>query len=245
MDSPGGSYVASDAIRREVLALRGSERPVIASMATVAASGGYYIAMPCDVVVAGATTITGSIGVVAGKQVVKDALGRAGLRVDSESVGAHAEMFSAQRPFTDEEWSGSRRGWIRSTRTSPTRRDRSPDAGDSPRRRAAGSTGATLAHGLVDRIGGLEDAVGIACERAGLGRDDVNVRALPHVGVVRRLRPPESSERPAAAHAGPGGQSLLAGALPRSACTRRGRSHTARQLGALVTHACLRTVDPW
>ena len=67
VDSPGGSYVASDAIRREVLALRDSGRPVIASMATVAASGGYYIAMPCDVVVASPTTITGSIGVRGGQ----------------------------------------------------------------------------------------------------------------------------------------------------------------------------------
>jgi protease-4 len=217
VDSPGGSYVASDAIRREVLALRGSERPVIASMATVAASGGYYIAMPCDVVVAGATTITGSIGVLAGKQVVKDALGRAGLRVDSESVGAHAEMFSAQRPFTDEEWERLE-AWLDQVysdftdKAATDRRIPVEQLRDVARGRVW--TGAdALAHGLVDRIGGLEDAVGIACERAGLGRDDVNVRALPHVGVVRRLRPPESSERPAAAHAGPGGQSHLAGAL--------------------------------
>jgi protease-4 len=81
VDSPGGSYVASDAIRREVLELRGSGTPVIASMASVAASGGYYIAMPCDAVVAEAGTLTGSIGVVAGKQVIRGALGRAGIGV--------------------------------------------------------------------------------------------------------------------------------------------------------------------
>ena len=104
VDSPGGSYAASDAIRREVLQLRGSGRPVIASMATVAASGGYYIAMPCDAVVAEPGTITGSIGVVAGKHVIRDALGRAGISIDSESVGPQAEMFSTQRPFTDDEW---------------------------------------------------------------------------------------------------------------------------------------------
>jgi protease IV len=217
VDSPGGSYVASDAIRREVVALRGSGRPVIASMATVAASGGYYIAMPCDVVVAGATTLTGSIGVVAGKQVVKDALARAGLRVDTEAVGAHAEMFSAQRPFTDEEWERLE-AWLDQVyadftdKAATDRRMPVEQLRDVARGRVWSGADA-LAHGLVDRIGGLEDAVGIACERAGLRRDDVNVRALPHVGVVRRLRPPESSERPAAAHAAPGGQSLLAGAL--------------------------------
>jgi protease-4 len=217
VDSPGGSYVASDAIRREVLALRGSGRPVIASMATLAASGGYYIAMPCDVVVAGPTTLTGSIGVVAGKQVVRDALGRAGLRVDSEAVGAHAEMFSAQRPFTEEEWVRVE-SWLDQVyadftdKAATDRRMPVEELRDVARGRVW--TGAdALTHGLVDRLGGLEEAVGIACDRAGLRRDQVDVRALPHVSIVRRLRPPESSERPAAAHAAPDEQSLLAGAL--------------------------------
>jgi len=217
VDSPGGSYVASDAIRREVLALRGTGRPVIASMAAVAASGGYYIAMPCDAVVAGPATITGSIGVLGGKQVIRDALGRLGVRVDSESVGAHAEMFSSQRPFTDDEWRRLE-AWLdqvyadftdkaATDRRMPVERLR-----DVARGRVW--TGAdALAHGLVDRLGGLEDAVGVACERAGLRRDDVDVRALPHVSIVRRLRPPESSERPGAAYVEPGGQTLLAGAL--------------------------------
>src|SRR4029079_284580 len=80
VDSPGGAYVASDASRREILAVRGSGHPVIASMATVAASGGYYIAMPCDVVVASPTTLTGSIGVLAGQQVVQEALCRVRVR---------------------------------------------------------------------------------------------------------------------------------------------------------------------
>ncbi len=217
VDSPGGSYVASDAIRREVLALRGTGRPVIASMATVAASGGYYIAMPCDVVLAGPATITGSIGVLAGKQVIRDGLGRAGVRVDSESVGAHAEMFSSQRPFTDDEWRRLET-WLdqvyedftdkaATDRRMPVERLR-----DVARGRVW--TGAdAVAHGLVDLLGGLDEAVGVGCERAGLRRDDVDVRPLPHVSIVQRIRPPESSERAAAAYAELGGRSLLAGAL--------------------------------
>ena len=217
VDSPGGSYVASDAIRREVLALRETGRPVIASMATVAGSGGYYVAMPCDAVVAGAATITGSIGVLGGKQVVRDALGRVGVRIDSESVGAHAEMFSSQRPFTDDEWRRLEE-WLdqvyedftekaAADRRMPVERLR-----DVARGRVW--TGAdALAHGLVDRLGGLEDAIGLACERAGLRREDVDVRALPHVGLLRRLRPPESSERPATAYVEPGPRTLLEGAL--------------------------------
>jgi len=217
VDSPGGSYVASDAIRREVLALRRTGRPVIASMATVAASGGYYIAMPCDGVVAGATTLTGSIGVLAGKQVVRDTLGRVGLRVDSEAVGAHAEMFSAQRPFTDEEWRRLEE-WLDQVYADFTEKA-AADRGMPVERlrdvaRGRVWTGAdALTRGLVDRLGGLEEAVELACERAGLRRDDVDVRTLPHVGVLQRLRPPESSERPASAYVEPRGQSLLAGAL--------------------------------
>jgi protease-4 len=217
VDSPGGSYVASDAIRREVLALRETGRPVIASMATVAGSGGYYIAMPCDAVVAGAATLTGSIGVLGGKQVVRDALGRVGVRVDTESVGAQAEMFSAQRPFTDEEWRRLE-AWLDQVYADFTEKA-AADRGmpvERLREVARGRvwTGAdALAHGLVDRLGGLEEAVAVACERLGVRRDDVDVRVLPHLGILRRLRPPESSERPAAAHIEPGGQALLAGAL--------------------------------
>jgi protease-4 len=217
VDSPGGSYVASDAIRREVLALRGTGRPVIASMATVAGSGGYYIAMPCDAVVAGPATITGSIGVLAGKQVIRDALGRVGVRVDSESVGAHAEMFSTQRPFTDEEWRRLE-AWLDQVYADFTVKA-AADRGMPVERlrdvaRGRVWTGAdALARGLVDRLGGLEEAVGVACERAGLRRDGVDVRALPHVGILHRIRPPESSERPAAAYAEPDAQRLLAGAL--------------------------------
>ncbi len=216
VDSPGGSYVASDAIRREILALRGSGRPVIASMATVAASGGYYIAMPCDVVVASPTTLTGSIGVLAGKQVVKEALGRVGVRIDSEAVGAHAEMFSSQQPFTEEEWARLE-GWLDEVYddfTSKAAADRGMPV-ERLRDVARGRvwTGADArSHDLVDQLGGLEEAVAIACERAGVGRDDVDVRVLPQAGLVRRLRGPESSEHAAAAHTA-GQQPLLDGAL--------------------------------
>lgn len=216
VDSPGGSYVASDAIRREILALRGSGRPVIASMATVAASGGYYIAMPCDVVVASPTTLTGSIGVLAGKQVVKEALGRVGVRIDSEAVGAHAEMFSSQQHFTEEEWARLE-GWLDEVYddfTSKAAADRGMPV-ERLRDVARGRvwTGADArSHDLVDQLGGLEEAVAIACERAGVGRDDVDVRVLPQAGLVRRLRGPESSEHAAAAHTA-GQQPLLDGAL--------------------------------
>lgn len=217
VDSPGGSYTASDAIRREVLALRATGRPVVASMGAVAASGGYYVAMPCDAVVASPATLTGSIGVLGGKQVTRDALGRVGVRVDSEAVGAHAEMFSTQRPFTDEEWSRLE-GWLDRVYEDFTEKaaaDRGMEV-EALRAVARGRvwTGAdALAHGLVDRLGGLDDALDHACERAGLRREGVDVRPLPRVTPLGRMRPPRSSEQPAAASAALGDLPLPAGVL--------------------------------
>jgi protease-4 len=217
VDSPGGSYAASDAIRREVLQLRATGRPVIASMANVAASGGYYVAMPCDAVVAEPGTITGSIGVVAGKQVIRDALGRIGIAVDSEAIGAHAEMFSTQRPFTDDEWQRLE-AWLDRVYEDFTQKAAS-DRGMALERLqdvAKGRvwTGAdALARGLADDLGGLEGAVGLACERAGVRREDVDVRALPHLSLRQRLQQPESSEHPGAGRAALGDHPLLPAAL--------------------------------
>jgi protease-4 len=209
VDSPGGSYVASDAIRREVLALRESGRTVVASMGTVAASGGYYIAMPADTVVADPGTITGSIGVLAGKQVIRDALERLGVRVESVSVGRNAEMFSAQREFTEDEWQRLET-WLDRVYddfTSKAAQDRGMDVGrlrDVAKGRVW--TGADARrHGLVDELGGLDDAVDLACTRAGIRRRDAQVKTLPRTHPLQALRSPQSSESPAAAVATPFG----------------------------------------
>ena len=79
VDSPGGSAVASEVIWREVVRIREAGKPVIVSMSDVAASGGYYIACPAEVIMALPATVTGSIGVFGGKFVVRDLLERLGL----------------------------------------------------------------------------------------------------------------------------------------------------------------------
>jgi protease-4 len=217
VDSPGGSYVASDAIRRDVLQLRAGGTPVVGSMAGVAASGGYYIAMPCDSVVADAGTLTGSIGVLGGKQVVRDALGRIGVNVDSEAVGAQAEMFSTQRPFTDDEWARLE-GWLDRVYADFTEKA-AADRGlplERVQELAKGRvwTGAdAVSNGLVDRLGGLEDAIELACRSAGLRRADTDVKALPHLSLRQRLQKPESSEHPGAGRAALGEHPLLPTAL--------------------------------
>jgi len=208
VDSPGGSYVASDTIRREVLALRRTGRPVVASMANVAASGGYYIAMPADHVLASAGTITGSIGVLAGKQVIREMLERAGVRRESVTDGRYADMFSSDRPFDEEEWQRLE-SWLDRVYddfTSKAAEDRGMPVEDL-RAVARGRvwTGSdALAHGLVDELGGIERAVQVACERAGVGRGEVELRTMPKPKPLERLLPAENSESPAAASFGDG-----------------------------------------
>ncbi len=104
VNSPGGSAVASDTIWREVVRIRAAGKPVVVSMSDVAASGGYYISMAADVIVAQPGTITGSIGVIIGKPVFEEALGRAGITTDSVAEGARARMFAPTHPFTEDEW---------------------------------------------------------------------------------------------------------------------------------------------
>lgn len=216
VDSPGGSYVASDTIRREVLALRRTGRPVVASMANVAASGGYYIAMPADRVVAGAGTVTGSIGVLAGKQVIRETLSRIGVRRESVAEGRYAEMFSTDRPFDAAEWARLEQ-WLDRVYddfTSKAAEDRGM-AVDDLRAVARGRvwTGAdALAHGLVDEIGGLERAVEVACSRAGVARPEVELRVMPKPKLYERFMPAENSDSPAATGVLLGG--LAGGGLP-------------------------------
>ena len=203
IDSPGGSYAASDAIRREVLALRRAGTPVVASMAGVAASGGYFIAMPADVVVASPGTLTGSIGVLAGKQVLQRALERVGIHRETVAAAPHADMFSTARGFDEQEWERLQ-AWLDRVYDDFTRKaaeDRGMPLEDL-QEVAKGRvwTGADAARvGLVDELGGLSEAVDEACARAGVRRRDAHVKVVPKVTLLERLRPASNSESPAAA----------------------------------------------
>ena len=104
IDSPGGSYVASDAIWREVAKARKADKPVIVSMGGVAASGGYFVAMNADKIVAQPGTITGSIGVLAGKFVTTEFWKRLGMTWDTAQVGENALIWGTGAEFTTEQW---------------------------------------------------------------------------------------------------------------------------------------------
>jgi protease-4 len=218
VNSPGGSYTASDVIWREVVKLRAAGKPVIVSMGDVAASGGYFISAPADVIVVQPGTITGSIGVFMGKPVLRELFERAGVTTDSitDAAGAaRATMFSSSRPFSETEWARVNE-WLDAVYADFT--DKVASGRRLPAERvhelARGRvwTGAdAIANGLADEAGGLREAVAIARKRAGLPAD-APVRVYPRLGPLDQLRPAESSEARPAARA-----QLDAGALGASA----------------------------
>jgi protease-4 len=103
VDSPGGSYVASDTVRREVQSAREKGKPVIVSMGTYAASGGYFIALDADKIVAQPGTLTGSIGVYGGKMVTAGLWAKLGVSWEPLGVGKNATMYSSALEFTPEQ----------------------------------------------------------------------------------------------------------------------------------------------
>ncbi|TLP51946.1 S49 family peptidase [Microbispora triticiradicis] len=202
VDSPGGSYVASDAIWREVVLARESGKPVIVSMGDLAASGGYFVSMAADVIVAQPGTLTGSIGVFGGKPVVGELLGRLGVVTESVAEGANAGMFSPTTAFSETQWERVN-AWL--DRIYDDFVGKVADGRGLSRERAHELargrvwTGADArAAGLADELGGLEDALALARRRAGLATA-APVRTYPRMHPLERLRPAESSEDRSAA----------------------------------------------
>jgi protease IV len=204
VNSPGGSYVASDAIWREVVLARQAGKPVVVSMGDVAASGGYFIAMAADAILAQPGTVTGSIGVLGGKPVTAGLLRRAGVTTDSVTEGAHADMFTTTRPFSEEEWLKINT-WLDAiyddfvTKAGNARR-MSPEQVHEVARGRVWTGADAVANGLVDDLGGLDAAVTRARREARLP-DSAPVRVYPRVTPLERLRPAESSEDHHAARA--------------------------------------------
>jgi len=201
INSRGGSYVASDIIWHEVCAAREAGKPVVVSMGDVAGSGGYYVAMAADVIVAQPATLTGSIGVLGGKLRTSGLLERLGVGVESLAFGGHALMFSSQTGFSDDEWAKLNE-WldlVYDDFTEKVARGRAMTR-EAVHEVARGRvwTGADAAErGLVDELGGLRRAVEIAQERAGLPLD-APLRPALAVSPVRRLHRPRNSDDAAA-----------------------------------------------
>ena len=104
VDSPGGSYVASDTIWRETVRAKEAGKPVIVSMGNVAGSGGYFVAAAADKIVAQPGTITGSIGVVGGKMLTAELMEKIGISSDEVHTSTNATMWSSSLDYTPQQW---------------------------------------------------------------------------------------------------------------------------------------------
>ena len=204
VDSPGGSYVASDTIWREVVCARAAGKPVIVSMGAVAGSGGYFVACPADMIVAQPGTITGSIGVFGGKAVTTGLTDKVGLNYGAVQQGRNARMYSTHTSFDDAALSRLDafldRVYDDFTAKVAEGRKMEQQAVHAIAKGRVWSGADAVEIGLVDTLGGLRDAVRIARERAGLPAD-APVRAALSVPPLARLKPPRSSEDPRAAAA--------------------------------------------
>ncbi len=166
VDSPGGSYVASDTIAREVARAREKGKPVIVSMGDLAGSGGYMVAVGADKIVAQPGTITGSIGVFAGKFVLAGLFEKVGLSFDEVHSGEHALLWSPTRDFTPSERERFD-AWLDriyadfTSRVAASRRLPKEKVLEIARGRIWTGEDA-LKIGLVDELGGFETAVRLA-----------------------------------------------------------------------------------
>jgi protease IV len=203
VDSPGGSVTASETIWREVKKAREHGKPVVASMGAVAASGGYYVSMCADAIVANPGTITGSIGVVTGKLIARDLKDRLGVGSDAVRTNANADAWSINAPFTPEQKAQVEAEadlfYTDFVERVADGRNLTVDAVDAVARGRVWTGADALDHGLVDELGGLRAAVRKAKVLAGLDEDDkVRLVSYPGSSVWDYLRPRPSSQ-PAAA----------------------------------------------
>jgi protease IV len=172
IDSPGGSAAASDAIWRELTLARQekTDRPLIASMSDLAASGGYYIAMPAQIIVAEPSTLTGSIGIFGGKIVTGGVYEKLGARIEATSVGKHAEINSPARPYSPDELKKLKEQlqafYDQFVEKAADSRHTTPEKVDALAQGRVWTGRQAKQNRLIDELGGLDDAIAIAKQRA-------------------------------------------------------------------------------
>ena len=191
VDSPGGDAIASDLISREV-AITSRVKPVVVSMSDVAASGGYEISFRADKIVANPSTLTGSIGSFMGKFNMRGLYNKLGFTKDEIGYGEKSLIFSDYRDFSEEEWKVIReehwnfyRHWIEEI---ARYRGMSVSRVDSLGRGRVWTGGQALENGLIDELGGLKEAVNLACKLSGIDSSRVTVVHYPtRISILRRL----------------------------------------------------------
>ncbi len=186
IDSVGGLVVAADTIWRELMRLK-DVKPLVVSMGDVAGSGGYYIASPADTIVAEPGTITGSIGVVSGKYSLKGLYDKIGLHKEIIKRGKHADFYNdyGDYPAEDREIIHAQLKEIYEDFIGKVAEGRGmkKEAVDQIGRGRIWTGKQAKEIGLVDELGGLNLALSIAREKAGLARKEVQLIRLPKQGI--------------------------------------------------------------
>ena len=184
VDSPGGSAVASDVIWRETVRAKQAGKPVIVSMGDVAGSGGYWVAMSADKIVAQPGTITGSIGVLGGKLLTNGLWDKTGLSWDQVHAGANATMWSSTDDYTPAEWARFQAFLDRiysefTSKVSDGRKLPLERVKEIAKGRIWSGEDAKK-RGLVDELGGFPVAMRLAKEAAGISEGEgVRLQVYP------------------------------------------------------------------
>ncbi len=201
VDSGGGSALASDLMWREVTRI---EKPIVASMSDVAASGGYYISMGADKVLAEPGTLTGSIGVVSIKPALGGLMEKVGITTDRVTIGKNGDFLNADRPMTADE-KAAMQTMMNETYdqfVSKAAEGRKMDR-DKLEKLARGRvyTGRQAkAVGLVDDLGTLDDAIAAAKTLGGVEGQDVELKVWPEApSLLESLFEPFGGDRNASA----------------------------------------------
>jgi protease IV len=175
IDSPGGSMFASEVIRREIDALRDAGKPVVASMSSVAASGGYYIAMDANEIWASPATLTGSIGVFAVFPTVERTLGKFGITIDGVGTTPLADSLRLDRTLHDQAkeilQASVEHAYSVFVDNVATARKKSFDDIDAVAQGRVWAGTDASQRGLVDHLGSYKDALNAAAKLAKLGDD--------------------------------------------------------------------------
>jgi protease-4 len=175
IDSPGGSMFASEVIRREIDALKEAGKPVLASMSSVAASGGYYIAMDADEIWASPATLTGSIGVFAVFPTIERTLGKVGVTVDGVGTTPLADALRIDRTLDDQAREilqlSVEHAYSVFVNHVASARKKSFDEIDNVAQGRVWAGVDAMQNGLVDKLGSYDAALDAAAARADLGED--------------------------------------------------------------------------
>jgi protease-4 len=206
VDSPGGSYVASDTIWRETVRAKKAGKPVVVSMGDVAGSGGYFVAMGADKIVAQPATITGSIGVLAGKILTGGLWDKIGLGWDEVHSSANARIWSTLSDYSPAEWARFQASLDRiyedfTTKVADGRKLPKEKVLEIAKGRIwSGEDAKSL--GLVDELGGLSTALRLAKKAANIpDTEDVKLQVFPRPKspIEQLLGGPRENSEPAVA----------------------------------------------